>query len=164
MLKENGPWRCVMADFEEAGPSEVRDGDIVVGMDGSPSAKRALRWAAAQARLTGARLHVITAWELPFCYGWAPALPYDEELAVTAGKVLSTSVGEVLGEEPPGVAVAESVVPGHPAQVLIDASARAALLVLGSRGHSAFTGTLIGSVSQQCVQHARCPVVIVRGT
>ncbi|GIF16366.1 universal stress protein [Actinoplanes teichomyceticus] len=132
-------------------------------MDGSPSAKRALRWAATQARLTGARLNVITTWDIPLYYGWAPAVPYDEEMAETAGKMLSTAVREILGDQPPDVDVVETVLPGHPAQVLIDASARAALLVLGCRGHGAFAGALIGSVSQQCVQHARCPVVVVRG-
>ncbi|GIF12877.1 universal stress protein [Actinoplanes teichomyceticus] len=133
-------------------------------MDGSPPAQRALRWAAGQARLTGARLHVVTAWELPSYHGWAPPAPYDEDLAATAGKVLSISVREVLGDEPSDLVVAESVVPGHPVQVLVDASARAALLVVGCRGHGAFTGALLGSVSQQCVQHSRCPVVVVRGS
>jgi nucleotide-binding universal stress UspA family protein len=152
-----------MTQFEQAGPSEVRDGDIVVGMDGSPSAKAALRWAADQARLTGARLHVMTAWENPVYYGWAPMIPYDEDFAAMAGKVLSTSVSEVLGDEPSDLEMAESVVPGHPAQALIDASAHAALLVIGCRGHGAFTGTLLGSVSQQCLHHARCPVLVVRG-
>jgi coenzyme F420-reducing hydrogenase beta subunit len=51
---------------------------------------------------------------------------------------------------------------GNAAQVLIDAAADADLLVVGSRGHGVFTEALLGSVSQQCVQHARCPVVIVR--
>ncbi|BEL05996.1 universal stress protein [Actinoplanes sichuanensis] len=136
----------------------------MVGVDGSPSSKAALRWAARQAGLTGGRLHAVTAWELPSYYGWAPMLPYDEDLAATAGKALTAAVHSVFGDERSKLDLVESVVPGHPAQVLIDLSARCGLLVIGSRGHGAFTGTLIGSVSQQCVQHARCPVVVVRGS
>jgi nucleotide-binding universal stress UspA family protein len=135
----------------------------VVGVDGSPSAQAALRWAARQAKLTGGRLHAVTAWEMPSYYGWAPMLPYEEDLAATAGKVLTAAVHSVLGDDRTDSDLVESVVPGHPAQVLFDMSAHGGLLVIGSRGHGAFTGTLIGSVSQQCVQHARCPVVVVRG-
>jgi nucleotide-binding universal stress UspA family protein len=54
------------------------------------------------------------------------------------------------------------VIEGPPARVLIDASQNADLLVVGSRGHGAFAGMLIGSVSQHCVHHASCPVVVVR--
>ncbi|GGN84414.1 universal stress protein [Actinoplanes lobatus] len=140
----------------------MRIGDVVVGVDGSPSARAALRWAARQAQLTGGRLYAVTAWQIPAYFGWAPTAP-DEDLAEAAGKVLTTAVHSVLGEEPPDLEVVERVEPGHPAQVLIDLSARARLLVVGSRGHSPFAGALIGSVSQQCVQHAHCPVVVVRG-
>ena len=142
--------------------ADLRDTDIVVGVDGSPSSKAALRWALQQARRAGGRVQAVTAWELPASYGWAPVLPY-EDLAVTAGKVLGESVQEALGYDEPDVPVLESVVAGHPAQVLIDASAHTGLLVVGSRGHGAFAGTLLGSVSQHCAQHARCPVVVVRG-
>ena len=140
----------------------VPDTDIVVGVDGSPSSKAAVRWAVAQARHTGGRLRAVAAWEIPVYAGWLPTVPYDE-LAVAAGKMLSESVGEVLASEEPGVEVAEGVVPGHPAQVLVDESAHASLLVVGSRGRGTFAGTLLGSVSQHCVQHAHCPVVVVRG-
>jgi len=136
--------------------------DIVVGVDGSPSAQSALRWAAAQARLTGGRVHAMIAWEYPVLYGWGPTYPY-QDFAAAAGKVLAESVVQALGPDLE-VPVGESVVPGHPAQVLIDASQHAALLVVGSRGHGTFSGTLLGSVSQHCVQHARCPVVVVRGS
>ena len=142
--------------------SDLRETDIVVGVDGSPSSRAALRWAIDQARLTGARLQAVTAWEFPTVYGWGPTYPY-EDFAATAGKVLAESVQEACGLDGPDVEIRESVVPGHPAQVLIDASAPAALLVVGGRGHSGFAGTLLGSVSQHCAQHARCPVVIVRG-
>ena len=60
-------------------------------------------------------------------------------------------------------ALLETVLPGHPAQVVVDESAHAAVLVVGSRGDGGFAGTLLGSVSQQCTQRARCPVVVVRG-
>ncbi|MEV0895430.1 universal stress protein [Actinoplanes sp. NPDC049802] len=141
----------------------MRLGDVVVGVDGSPSARAALRWAARQARLTGGRVYAVTAWQIPAYYGWAPTAPYDEDLAAVAGKTLGVAVHSVLGDDPPDLEVVERVEPGHPAQVLIDLSARAGLLVVGSRGHSPFAGALIGSVSQQCVQHAHCPVVVVRG-
>ncbi|GGN51805.1 nucleotide-binding universal stress UspA family protein [Actinoplanes campanulatus] len=142
----------------------MRLGDVVVGVDGSPSARAALRWAARQARLTGGRLHTVTAWQVPSCYGWdLPGVPYEDDLDATAGKVLTTAVHSVIGDDPPDLEVVERVEPGHPAQVLIDLSARAGLLVVGSRGHSPLAGALIGSVSQQCVQHAHCPVVVVRG-
>lgn len=153
-----------MERFVQSRTPDVRDTDIVVGMDGSPAAKRALSWAAVQARLTGARLQVITAWEFPYYYAWAPMIPHDEDLSSAAGKVLASAVRDVLGDGPLDLEIQESVVAGHPAQVLVDASTRAALLVVGSRGHGGFTGGLIGSVSQQCVQHAGCPVVVVRGT
>ncbi|MET8152950.1 universal stress protein [Actinoplanes sp. NPDC049668] len=141
--------------------SEVRDTDIVVGVDGSLPGKAALRWALAQARLTGGRIRATIAWEIPSYIGWA-LIPYDG-LEAAAGKLLHESVEEAVGFDGPDVTVVESVMPGHPAQVLIDASAHAALLVVGSHGHGIFAGTLLGSVSRHCAQHARCPVVVVRG-
>lgn len=139
----------------------VRDTDVVVGVDGSASAKAALRWALDQARLTKARLRAVIAWEVPLRAG-LDLMP-EENYGAAAGKLLAESVQEALGYETPDVEVDESVLPGHPAQVLIDESAHAALLVVGSRGHGSFAGTLLGSVSQLCVQHAHCPVVVVRG-
>jgi hypothetical protein len=49
---------------------DIRGSDIVVGVDASPSAKAALRWALVQARLTGARVQAVTAWQMPVVYGW----------------------------------------------------------------------------------------------
>lgn len=142
--------------------ADVRDTDIVVGVDGSPSAKAALRWGLAQARRTGVRLRAVTAWEIPVFVGWMPMVPF-EDLAAAAGKMLGASVSEALDAAEPDVEVLENVLPGHPAQVLVDESAHAGLLVVGSRGHGAFAGTLLGSVSQHCAQRAHCPVVVVRG-
>jgi len=142
--------------------TDVRDSDIVVGVDGSPSSTAALRWALAEAKLRCARVQAVACWEFPLYYGWPPGVPY-EDFAGMAGKTLSRAVQEAIGLDAPDVEVVETVVGSHPAQVLIDASAHAALLVLGSRGHGGFAGTLLGSVSQHCAQRAHCPVVVVRG-
>lgn len=151
-----------MVGREAQSTGKVRDTDIVVGVDGSPSSKAALRWAIEQAGRTGARVQAVSAWEFPAYYGMGAIPPYQDMAALT-GKILSESVHEILGPSAPPVPVLETVVAGHPAQVLIDMSAYAALLVVGSRGHGAFAGTLLGSVSQRCAQHAHCPVVVVRG-
>lgn len=71
---------------------------------------------------------------------------------------LDAAVAAVSADEVP---VEGRLVQGHPASVLIDASAHADLLVVGSRGHGGFVGALLGSVSHRCVAHAACPVVVV---
>ncbi|MFD9130733.1 universal stress protein [Kitasatospora sp. NPDC059571] len=134
---------------------------IVVGVDGSPSSNAALRWAARQAELTGASLDAVTGWEYPASYGWGGTM-IDGDFAALAGKVLADAVAAELGAEPP-VTVRERVLNGNAATVLLDAAHGADLLVLGNRGHGGFTQALLGSVGQHCVQHADCPVVIVRG-
>ena len=154
--------RQVMTQREGQHIGDGPGSDVLVGVDGSPSSKAALRWALTQARRTGGRVQAVTSWEFPPYYGMGTVIPYQDFEAI-AGKILSESVREAVAAEGADVPVLETVVPGHPAQALIDMSAHAALLVVGSRGHGAFTGTLLGSVSQQCAQHAHCPVVIVRG-
>lgn len=135
---------------------------IVVGVDGSPSSKAALRWALGQAALTGAELRAVAAWEFPAFYSWegGPMPPEDFERA--ARESLNTAVDEALHADEFPVRVNREILHGHSAQVLLDSAADADLLVLGSRGHGSFYGVLLGSVSQQCAQHAGCPVVIVR--
>ena len=58
--------------------------------------------------------------------------------------------------------ITQKVVEGNAARVLLDASAGADLLVVGSRGHGGFVEALLGSVGQHCVHHATCPVVVIR--
>lgn len=133
---------------------------IVVGVDGSETSKDALRWAARQAELTGAQLEAVTVWQLPVSYGAARDFA-GVDFAEEAEETLRAAVGEVLGASP-RVPVAQRVIEGHPGRVLLEASLHAALLVVGSRGRGGFTGMLLGSVSQHCVQHAVCPVVVIR--
>ena len=134
---------------------------IVVGIDGSDASIDALRWAAAQARRTGASLRVVTAWDLPMSYGWAPGYPegYDPEAA--AEGLLVGAISAELGQHE-DLEVETVVREGHPAPVLLEAAADASLLVVGSRGHGSFAGMMLGSVSDHCAAHVPCPVVIVR--
>jgi nucleotide-binding universal stress UspA family protein len=134
---------------------------IVVGIDGSGSSLRALDWAGGQAQLTGARLEVLVAWSWPTNYGWSAPFPegYDPEVAVN--EMLEGVVAD-LARDFPEVVVEPAVVESHPAVALVEASREADLLVVGSRGHGEFSGMVLGSVSEYCVGHAHCPVLVVR--
>ncbi|MFC0533798.1 universal stress protein [Phytohabitans kaempferiae] len=136
-------------------------GEIVVGVDGSVQSRAALQWAARQARLTGAAVHAITVLEHQAAYERGPTLPYEES-AATAREVLTETVRDAVGPGP-DVEIRESVRPGHPAQILVDASRDARALVVGSHGVGGFVGALLGSVSQHCAHHAHCPLVIIPG-
>jgi nucleotide-binding universal stress UspA family protein len=137
---------------------------IVAGVDGSDSSLSALRWAIRQAGLTGAAVDAVAAWHYPVSsYGYVPvgdAADYDFQKITE--KVLSDAISSSL-EPGSDVRVRSHVVEGNAAQVLIDASDGADLLVVGSRGHGGFTEALLGSVSQHCVHYAHCPVVVIRG-
>lgn len=137
-------------------------GRIVVGVDGSPSSQEALRWALGQARLTGQKVDAVTSWRIPVDYGVGGAgmlTTFDWE--GSAAGLLKETVAAVAGSSDADQ-VTQHVVMGHPARVLLDASEDAALVVVGSRGRGGFTGMLLGSVSQQVVTRAACPVVVVR--
>jgi nucleotide-binding universal stress UspA family protein len=136
---------------------------IVVGVDGSESSIDALHWAAGQARLTGAPLEVVSAWEYPVTYGWSPPWPENFDPETEARVALAEIVERELGPDP-GLEVRQTVVEGHPAPVLLEVAKKAALLVVGSRGHGAFSGMLLGSVSEHSASHSVCPVVVVRHT
>jgi len=134
---------------------------IVVGVDGSLSSEAALRWAVRQAERTGAKVEAVTVWWYPPGYGLAPVS--DDEVADLqgeAGKTLAEALAGVSGLAA-DVVVNPRVVEGQAAEVLLEAARGADLLVVGSRGHGGFTAAL-GSVSQRCVRHAPCPVVVVR--
>jgi nucleotide-binding universal stress UspA family protein len=137
-------------------------GTIVVGVDGSSGSRQALRFAVEEARLRGARLRAVTAWHIPpvvYSGGYVPPLDRREfeESATAVGEKALAEVATDAG----GLDVERLAAEGQAAQVLLDEAESAELLVVGSRGHGGFTGLLLGSVSQQCAHHARCPVVIV---
>jgi nucleotide-binding universal stress UspA family protein len=137
---------------------------IVVGIDGSPAAAAALEWAVAEARLRDAQLLVVHVWGIPVL---AYASPYGAgvtgEVVEAERKAAADALDAALEHvDREGLDLRSELVEGAPAQSLLDAAERADLLVVGSRGHGGFAGLLLGSVSQQCAQHAQCPVVIVR--
>lgn len=135
---------------------------VVVGVDGSEASKQALRWAVRYARMAGVSVRAVTAWHYPASFGWGPtpAIP-EMDLEGDARQALKATVEQVVGAGEP-VTIQTQVVEGPPALMLLRAAESADLLVIGSRGHGAFAGMLLGSVSQHCVHHATCPVVVIR--
>jgi nucleotide-binding universal stress UspA family protein len=138
---------------------------IVVGVDGSEDAAAALEFAAGEAAFRGARLRIVSAWQVPVVtYAGDFGPPVDpttwnafgvrvQQLAddaFAAAKKLHPSLeGEALALQ------------GQAADVLLEQGADASLIVVGRRGLGGFSSLLLGSVSQQVVQHATSPVVVV---
>jgi len=147
----------------------VDNAEIIVGVDGSPQADAAVRWAASRAQHTGARLRLLHAYVVPVP---APAMPlatanaYDVDpqgYTVEAGEAVLAAASTVAHNHASGIDVITDLRAGGAAPVLIDASTEADLIVLGSRGLGGFAGLLLGSVSTQVSGHAHCPTIVVHG-
>jgi len=157
--------------MEASRQSSVTGGDVIVGVDGSAGARAALRWAMAEARLRKTRLRVVHAWTFSYPggagYGYLgeslDAFPGGglSNLHRAAEDMIEHAIAD-LAAEAEGVEIEREIVEGTAAEVLVAAATERDLLVVGSRGHGGFAELLLGSVSQQCAHHARCPVVIVR--
>ncbi|MFW6692301.1 universal stress protein [Streptomyces sp. MAR4 CNX-425] len=140
-------------------------GPVLLAVDGSAAGADAVGFAFAEAsrRQVGlVALHVSSAWARhpPDGRGapGTPAAPGAE------GERVLTEALAAAGTAYPDVPVERSVVEGSARELLIAASRDAGLLVTGARGRGGFTGLLLGSVSQALLQHAHCPVAVVRGT
>jgi nucleotide-binding universal stress UspA family protein len=131
---------------------------IVVGVDGSEHSIAALQWAAEEARLRGASLHLVTAWEFPYVANPAVLLTLESEpFADEARHTLDRALDAIDAD---GIDVSTAVIEGSAAQHLVERSRTADLVVVGSRGRGGFTGLLLGSVSQHLVSYAKCPVLV----
>jgi nucleotide-binding universal stress UspA family protein len=139
---------------------------IVVGIDGSHHAQRALEWAVREAAVRRASLTVITVYNSVVTFwGGAVELPPDQTVADKAladareavDKALAPSVS---GDEQPASVTVEAI-DGRPADVLIRASKHADLVVVGSRGTGGFARLLLGSVGTEVAYHAHCPAAII---
>jgi nucleotide-binding universal stress UspA family protein len=136
---------------------------VLVGVDGSPGSRTALTWAAAEAAEHRADLVVVDVWERsllpPVGSGSVPNEVADD--SEVAEENLLTVIKEELGDDPP-VLVQPRLKHGNPAEVLIEESAGADLLVVGTRGRGGFAGLVLGSVSQHVAAYAKCPVAVIR--
>ena len=137
--------------------------EIVVGVDGSESSERALVWAAEEARLRGAHLKVVHAWFDVYVAGYfaAPAMYEQATIEEVARETLDKAVASIP-DGSPELGIEAVLVHGQPESVLLNASQRAEMVVVGSRGRGGVAGLLLGSVSQRVVHQAECPVVVVR--
>jgi nucleotide-binding universal stress UspA family protein len=140
------------------------EGGIVVGHDGSKCAQEALAWAGRLARKADVELHVVRAWAMmsaPQPPSWTPGyVPPLTDWEQAVHDQLTAHVA-AAGLDP-AVRVSCHVIHKAPAEGLMNAAGGASLLVVGARGRGGFRGLLLGSVSDQLVHHAPCPVTVVR--
>lgn len=147
-----------MADTAAAHP-------IVVGIDGSTSARTAVEWGAREAALRKTSLLLVHACDAPAVNPRSPvSLPrvYADALREYGDDWLREA-RIAASAAAPEIEVHTATEDGHPAEVLINAAASAQLIVLGSRGLGGFSSLLIGSIAVAVASHAPCPVVVVRG-
>jgi nucleotide-binding universal stress UspA family protein len=140
--------------------TRVEPRPVLVGYDGSPAGKGALRWAVAAAERCGTPLTVCHAWHWPYPFR-SPDPDAFEAIWGMAAAVLDDGVRQAH-ELSDGLTVRRRLLKGVAPAMLLEAAQDAALVVLGSRGHGGFDGLPVGSTAMQVSAHAVCPVVVVR--
>lgn len=137
----------------------------VVGVDGSPASLRALQWAIDWvAGAGGGTVEAIHSWSMPYAYspiGGGVMIVEPESMEQGAKQELAEALRQVDARAGDGVELRPQVVEGPPASSLLERAKGADLLALGTRGRGGFAGLVLGSVSQQCLHHATCPVVVL---
>ncbi|WP_338676504.1 universal stress protein [Streptomyces sp. SCSIO 30461] len=132
---------------------------VTVGVDGSPESLAAADWAAREATLRGMPLRIVHAWL------WQPLdvpVVQDREVQARSASALLLEAETRVSDRYPDLSVTAEVVPNTPVPTLLAEADRAGMLVLGSRGHGAIAGFLLGSYGQQVIASATRPVVSVR--
>ena len=135
--------------------------EFVVGVDGSDHSRTALQWAAAAGEAVGVPVRAVQSWIHPrsAVLPIGPVPLSAEEMDEQALQAITAFATDTLGSS---AAVTTDVLRGPPAGALLQTVTPDSVLVLGSRGLGGFAGLLLGSVSQECVEYASCPVVVVR--
>ncbi|MEU4474354.1 universal stress protein [Micromonospora sp. NPDC023888] len=144
----------------------MRDAEILVGYDGSTDASMAVQWALEEARHSGQPVRLAYVFEWLTVAGWvgpgvAPGVWPDETARRQVEDLVRKATADAAATHP-GLTITGEVYDGPPALVLQERSAKAGMLVLGSRGHGGFGGLLAGSTAVSVAAHAHCPVVVVR--
>lgn len=148
--------------------TEIPRGAVVVGVDGSEHARRAVLWAAAHADVEGRPLALLHGAAPPSPLGttWLDTMGVDQVMIIEevteASHALLGEAAAAVAESFPRLAVHQVLRLNDPRQALLDAAADATLLVVGSRGLGAVRGLLLGSVGSAVAKHASCPVAVIR--
>jgi nucleotide-binding universal stress UspA family protein len=153
------PVSCPIVVVPPATRIQSSFGRVVVGVDGSPSSRSALVWAAGWAGCRGADLVVVHAWHV-LVPPVTPFAPAAWEASLEAATVILGRAIERASQITPDVH--SRLLMSTATSALRAEAAKADLLVVGARGRGPWTGALVGSVSQSCARHAPCPVAIVR--
>jgi nucleotide-binding universal stress UspA family protein len=144
----------------ETGPTMHK---IVVGLDGSPGSLQALEWAYGEALLSGAELTAVHGWIYPYAGPRTSVSEPRTQMQLDAMEELKTSLESLGARLTSGsIHMHPKLVEQSPAEALLDEGRDADLIVVGSRGHGALRSALLGSVSRTVVQHAMCPVAVIR--
>ncbi|WP_129788008.1 universal stress protein [Promicromonospora panici] len=145
------------------GAAEIREvRRIVVGVDGSPQAERALQHAIEQANAWGAELTAVTGVPVGNAgmLAWLPSAIDREQVLADIGAGMDVLIDRYEAENP-GLRIRRIVLDGTGAELLTEFSTASDLLVVGSRGRGGFRGLLLGSTSQAVLHHSACPVLVV---
>ncbi|SFR03159.1 Nucleotide-binding universal stress protein, UspA family [Lentzea waywayandensis] len=154
---------CPVVVVRNTGADPSPDAPVVVGLDGSPASDAALDFALDAAALRSVALHAVRTW-------WDITAETAWQRGLTATNLASIEAAEhrLLAEQVAGPSAARPDVPvrqfltrDRPAHTLVEQSAHARLIVVGTRGRGGFRGLLLGSTSQALIRHAHCPVSVV---
>lgn len=132
---------------------------IVVGVEGTQMSREALIWALREGKIRNTAVQVVHAWRFDPTADFLPA----EQIRRDSIELLDREITAVTGEQAPE-RVSRSSIQGAATRILPELSGKAELLVLGSHQRGLVGEIVLGSVSSECVRHARCPVVVVPGT
>jgi nucleotide-binding universal stress UspA family protein len=135
------------------------DETIVVGIDGSECSAQALRWAINEARVSNRSLLLVHVWHWRTDAIASPMSLVGTPDARQAGRRLLDRAAMQARRQ--GVTVSTHLLEGAPPTTLAKAAEGSAMLIVGSHGHRGMTKVLFSSVSRGCIQHARCPVVVI---
>ncbi|GLZ27911.1 universal stress protein [Lentzea sp. NBRC 105346] len=137
---------------------------ILVGVDGSPASRDALRWALKEAARSGAEVEAMLAWQRDAAFVPSTAMglnPYGEKPQRHPAHELHNLVRDVRAEIPDAPDVTEVTIVGDASHELSRASRFADILVVGTHGYGPLAEVFMGGVAADCLRHAECPVVVI---